>query len=209
MDKYKITFETWNNIAQLYQDFFMDLSLYNDSYDQFCDYIKILNPNILEIGCGPGNITKYLLSKRPDFNFHATDVSQEMIKLAKINNPEANCEVMDCRTIDTLSQSYNAIICGFCLPYLSKTDLEKLIIDAYTLLSSEGIFYLSLIVGDYKQSGFEKGSTGDQVYVYYYQKEDLIKSLKQREFKIINTIIKSYQKKDGENQSHLIIFAKK
>ncbi len=46
---------------------FMNLDLYNDSYDTFCDQVKIKNATILEIGCGPENITKYLLKKRLDF----------------------------------------------------------------------------------------------------------------------------------------------
>lgn len=33
MDKYKETFETWNNVASMYHDKFMDLDLYNDTYD--------------------------------------------------------------------------------------------------------------------------------------------------------------------------------
>lgn len=66
MDKYEETFETWNNIASIYQDKFMKLDLYNDSYDYICTSISKQGANLLEIGCGPGNITKYLLSKRAD-----------------------------------------------------------------------------------------------------------------------------------------------
>ena len=36
MDKYQQTFETWNKIATIYQDKFMDLKLYDESYDFFC-----------------------------------------------------------------------------------------------------------------------------------------------------------------------------
>jgi hypothetical protein len=34
MDRYKETFETWNKVASLYQDKFMELDLYNDSTNQ-------------------------------------------------------------------------------------------------------------------------------------------------------------------------------
>ncbi|TCV19528.1 hypothetical protein EDC17_100450 [Sphingobacterium alimentarium] len=42
-----------------------------------------------------------------------------MIELAKKNNPTAHFDVMDSRHIGELTDSYDAIICGFCLPYLS------------------------------------------------------------------------------------------
>ena len=86
MDTYKETFVTWNKVAKLYQDKFMDLDLYNDTYDTFCDQVNIRNATILDIGCGPGKITKYLLNKRPDFRIEGIDISPNMIELAKKND---------------------------------------------------------------------------------------------------------------------------
>ena len=209
MDRYKITFETWNKVASMYQEKFMDLDLYDDSYDIFCQHIEKPNPIILEIGCGPGNITKYLLSKRPGFKIDAIDVAPNMIKLAKENNPTANFKVLDCREIEKLTDKYDAIICGFCLPYLSKEDSAKLIKDCYSLLNNNGILYLSAIEDDYKKSGFESGSSGDQTYVYYHSKNSLKNRLEENRFKLTNLIQKSYEKNDGTNQIHLILIAQK
>ena len=83
VDTYKETFDTWNKVAKLYQEKFMDLDLYDDTYDTFCAELPIENATILEIGCGPGNITKYLLNKRPDFRIEGIDISPNMIELAK------------------------------------------------------------------------------------------------------------------------------
>ncbi len=63
MNRYQETFKAWNKIAQIYQDKFMELDLYNEAYDTFCELIPVKNSKILEIACGPGNITKYLLGK--------------------------------------------------------------------------------------------------------------------------------------------------
>jgi hypothetical protein len=51
MDRYKETFETWNKVASLYQDKFLDLDLYNDTYDHICNSVTIHNAKLLEIGC--------------------------------------------------------------------------------------------------------------------------------------------------------------
>ena len=83
MDRNKETFDTWNNIASLNQDKFMNLDLYNDTYDFICKAIATPNAKLLEIGCGPGNITKYLLSQRPDFDIFGIDIAPNMIELAK------------------------------------------------------------------------------------------------------------------------------
>ena len=103
MDRYKETFETWNKMASLYQVKFMDLDLYNDSYDIICKSITKKGASILEIGCGPGNITRYLLSQRPDYNILGIDIAPNMIALAQKNNPTAKFKVMDCRRIGELN----------------------------------------------------------------------------------------------------------
>ncbi|HKC68335.1 MAG TPA: class I SAM-dependent methyltransferase, partial [Bacteroidia bacterium] len=67
MDRYQNTFETWNKLAHNYQGKFMDFDLYDDTYNTFCQLLEKPNAKIFEIGCGPGNITRYLLTKHPDF----------------------------------------------------------------------------------------------------------------------------------------------
>jgi predicted TPR repeat methyltransferase len=208
-NSYKKTFETWDKIASLYQDKFMYMDLYNDTYDLFCDQIKKHNPQILEIGCGPGNITKYLLTKRSDFKIEAVDISPNMIKLAQDNNPAANFKVMDCRELDKLNSKFDGIICGFCMPYLSKTDCAKLIRDCACLLNSSGILYFSAIEGDYQKSGYEAGSSGDKAYVYYHQEDYLQKELKENKFELIDVKRKSFTKADGTFSTHIIFIAKK
>ncbi len=209
MDRYKITFETWNKIASLYQEKFMELDLYDDSYDIFCNEITMSNPRILEIGCGPGNITKYLFSTRPDFKIEAIDIAPNMIKLAKENNPNAHFSVMDCREINKLTGRFDAIMCGFCLPYLSKEDSLKLIKDSYGLLNEGGVFYFSAIEDDYLKSGFETGSSGDKTYVYYHEEKYLKEALGDNGFEQISVIRKNYPKGQKDGQIHLIFIVRK
>lgn len=106
----KETFETWNNIASIYQNKFMKVNLYNDTYDYICNSITKPNAKLLEIGCGPGNITNYLLSKRPDFDIFGIDIAPNMIELAKRNNPTAKFAVMDSRQINSLETKYDEIV---------------------------------------------------------------------------------------------------
>ncbi|MCH9030348.1 MAG: class I SAM-dependent methyltransferase, partial [Bacteroidetes bacterium] len=113
MDSYKETFKTWNKIASVYEDKFMDLELYNDIYDIFCELLDNVNPRILDVGFDPGNITKYILFKRPDFNIQEIDIATNMIELARKNNPTANFKVMDGRQIHKLEANFDAVVFVF------------------------------------------------------------------------------------------------
>lgn len=52
MNPYIETFESWNKVATQYQEKFMNLDIYDATYDSFCSKIRgKKHPKILEIGC--------------------------------------------------------------------------------------------------------------------------------------------------------------
>ncbi len=207
MDKYKETFATWNKVAKIYQDKFMDLELYNDTYTSFC---KRLTPTaaILELGCGPGNVTRHLLNYSPDFKVLATDMAPNMIELAKINVPEARFKLLDARELNSVNEDFDAIVIGFCLPYLSKDDCEKLLLDSRSILNKSGLIYLSFIEGNYADSGYQEGSTGDRSYVCFYEENNINQRLRANGFSIVDTARIVYPRKDSQ-ENHIVIIAKK
>lgn len=208
MDKYEETFETWNKIATLYQDKFMKLDLYNDTYDYICSSISKQGAKVLEIGCGPGNITKYLLSKRPDFDIFGIDIAPNMIDLAKKNNPSANFEVMDNREIYSLKTKYDGIISGFCLPYLSDTEAIDFISQAYELLNENGLLYMSFVEGKPEESGYKVGG-GGRVYFHFHILEHLKEQLVTRKFEEIETFKVAFPRSESETEIHTILIARK
>lgn len=193
MDKTKNAVAIFDKLAKLYQDKFMDVSLYHDSFDIFCKNIETQNAEILELACGPGNVTKYLLERRPDFKILATDLAPSMLELAKINNPTAEVQLLDCRDIDKLDKKYDAIMCAFCLPYLSKKQAIQLIADAANRLNSKGLIFISTMEDDYKTSGLRTGSTGDSIYMHYHEAKYLTKALEKNGFTILDMRRKEYE----------------
>ncbi len=208
--QYANTISTWNQLAEQYQEKFMDLDLYDDTYRFLCDKLPKKQISILEIGCGPGNISKKLIARFPEAAIDATDVASNMIELAKMNLPQLNCFVLDCREISSLIKKYDAVVCGFCLPYLAMDDVIKLIADTSGLLNSGGLFYLSLIDGNYDDSRMEKSSKGEEsMFVYYYNSNQLQQWLKESNFRIEKEIRKEYLKGDGNHSTHLIFIAER
>lgn len=208
MDRYQETFTTWNKSAQLYQDKFMYIDLYNASYDALCGALKE-NAELLEVGCGPGNISKYLLAKRPDFNLHGIDIAPNMVALAQANNPKANFQCMDARAIDQLKSTYDGIICGFCIPYLSKSDVDKLIADCSLLLHESGLLYISFTAGPHCQSGYMRGSNGNRTYFYFYTLEYIRSRFNTFAFEELMQFNVSFGDTDSNTEEHIILIFKK
>ncbi len=208
MDRSQQAAAAFDKNAVLYQDRFMDFELYNDTFNLFCTHVLTENAHILDLACGPGNITKYLLQQRPDFKILGIDLAPKMIELAQLNNPNAEFLVMDCRVIRQLPHPYDGIICGFGLPYLSKEEAIQLIKDASSILKPNGVMYLSTMEDDNSKSDFKTGSTGDQIFMNYHQADYLTTALKESGFYLIDVRRKDFLNPDGTTSVDLVLIAK-
>jgi 2-polyprenyl-3-methyl-5-hydroxy-6-metoxy-1,4-benzoquinol methylase len=208
MNKNEIAVHVFDKCAEDYEQKYMDVSKYHDTFDLFCKNM----PNdaaVLDIACGPGNVTKYLLEKRPDLQILGIDLSSNMVALAEKNNPLATFQVMDCRQISTLSQQYDGIVCAFFLPYLSKREALELIKDATQLLKPNGVLYLSTMEDKYEKSTWKKGSTGDKIYMHYHEASYLSLEIIKNGYEKSHSWFKDFTTSDGEKMTDLIIVATK
>lgn len=210
-DRTKETIETYNASAKTYQDKFMEMDLYNDTYDAFCDLINKSDAKVFEIATGPGNVAKYIHRKRPDLKLWGIDLSPNMVALAKQNNPYADFAVMDCRDIRSINMKFDGILCAFCLPYLSKEESRKLIFDVSLLLESGGVLYISTMEGEYAKSAYETTSfSGDnRIFVYYHQADCITGYLIEFGFEILELQRKKYPEPDGSFLTDMIFMARK
>ncbi len=186
MDHNQIAVELFDKYAAEYQGKFMDVSQYHASLDALCAAISKPNSAVLEIACGPGNVTNYLLQKRPDLQILGTDLAPKMLALAQQNNPSARFELLDGRAIGQLQAQYDAIVCGFFLPYLTKQEAIQFIADAVTRLRPGGCLFVSTMEDDYSKSGWHKGSKGDDMYMHFHEAGYLTAAIEANGFKIID-----------------------
>lgn len=211
MDHNPIAIRVFNAWAQGYNEAFMDTALYHASFDRFCDAIEARDAEVLELGCGPGNITHYLLKKRPDLRILGTDLAPNMLELARANNPGASFQLMDARSIRSLDRSFDAIICGFCLPYLTPEEATTLIDEAASVLRPKGVLYLSTMEDDPARSGFKPSSTGkgEAAYIQYYEGSFLTRALETNGFTVVHLDRKAYAGRDGTLTTDVLIMARR
>lgn len=209
MDDNKNAVEIFNKLDDGYQEKYMNVDLYTNSFHFLCDAISKEHPEILELACGPGNITKFLLNIRPDFEILGTDLSSNMVALAKGNNPSAEFKIMDSREIAQLKKSFDAVICGFLLPYLSKEESIQLIQDSASALHPNGLLYISTMEDEYVKSGFTRGSSGDEIFMHYHQADYLSEALIANGLDVLKTERVETKNDNGSVTVDLILIAKK
>jgi cyclopropane fatty-acyl-phospholipid synthase-like methyltransferase len=186
MTKITDAVDMFNKSAKKYQEKFMDVRAYSESLNYFCEELDP-TASIIEFGCGPGNVTRYLLDRCKDLNILSSDLAPEMVKLAKENCPEAKFDIIDIRSLESIGKRFDGILAGFCLPYLTKNEATVFLRNLANLLNPNGVVYLSTIINDEVESEVKTSSSGDSLRIYYYQKKYLESLLINSEFKIIET----------------------
>lgn len=211
METFEISVKRFDEFASEYAERFMNINAYREYFDKFCELTPNKRPAILELGCGPGNVTRYLKHRFPDSEITAIDLAPRMIDFAKETVSGVDFRVMDVRHINTLNKQFDAVMCSFCLPFLSGIDASQLISDCSKQLVKGGILYISTMEGEASKAGFESTSfSGDsKVYFNYHLEKDLQKALMDNGFSIEFTTRQDYQEPDGTILIDLIIIARK
>ena len=186
MDHCAITASAFHKCAETYRDKYMDLTMYDDYYRQFCEALRAGPARVLDAACGPGAVSRYLKARRPELDLLGIDLAPRMVELAREAVPSARFVVRDCRRLAEFHGPLDGIICAFGLPYLSIGEATAFIKAASQALVRGGVLYLSTMLGKPEDSGVQRSSTGEQVYVYFHSEEQIIGSLQSCRFAILN-----------------------
>ncbi|KAM0735897.1 Juvenile hormone acid O-methyltransferase [Formica fusca] len=115
----------------------------NDLIGEYSYELSLMNGKCLDIGCGPGQITKdILLPLLPDeATIVGADISQEMVNYARKNNADNHLSyiVLDIESLDLPKdqiEQYDNAVSFYCLHWC--IDLRRAFENIYKLLRPEG-----------------------------------------------------------------------
>ncbi|MCA8829729.1 class I SAM-dependent methyltransferase [Hymenobacter pini] len=209
MNPTQISVATFDKLAEQYQRRYMDVSAYGPMLDVFCSALPLTEGAVLDIGCGPGNVMRYVAEKRPKLQLTGLDLAPNMLALPQANNPEATFVQMDCRDVAQLPGRFAGVLCSFCLPYLTPPEAATLIGDVAQLLVPGGAFYLSTMESSDAAAGWQTSSAGDRVYIQYHSAHFLLNTLEARKFRLLQLQRQPFQKSDGQTDHELLLVAQK
>jgi tRNA (cmo5U34)-methyltransferase len=104
---------------------------------------------VLDLGCGTGNISKKIKERFPNSKIHCVDLAENMVKIAqkKLSNYlDITYEIGDFQNI-SLNSDYEVIVSSLAMHHL-KTDQDKKDVyqKVYESLTSGGVFYNADVV---------------------------------------------------------------
>lgn len=202
------TIESYDRNAKKFEAKFLNFAPYQEKLALFQEkYLGLGKATILDVGCGPGNHSRYLYSLNSRYNITGIDLSAKMVELARKNAPGCNFIQGDIRNLD-LNQKYDAVIASFCVVHLSDSEAKGFIAQTNALLKPQGHLYLSFIEGD--QDGFKKPDFfDDEIYFNFFKREELTWLLTNNFFEINDLHEYDYLEEEGVTSKEIFIFAQK
>ncbi|HJO94175.1 MAG TPA: class I SAM-dependent methyltransferase [Victivallales bacterium] len=203
----KITIDAYNKCAPVFAKIFKNYRRYQNILVKFQN--KYLNKvsSILDIGCGSGNNSKLLFDLNNNYHITGVDLSDKMIKLAKITAPHCIFDVQDIRELE-FQNKFDAIISSFSIVHLTNEETIFLFQKMNELLNIGGYLYLSFMSG--KKPGFETTSFSKKFFYFnYFEKDYIINKLKKSSFNILDVIKEDYRESNNTFTNEYFIFAQK
>lgn len=95
---------------------------------------------VLDLGCGSGLLSRWLVDQRWDVA--GVDFSEELIAIAKQENPEIDFSVADVRSTPYSDGAFDVIVSGLVLHYLQ--DLAPVFMEVSRILMDDGVFIFTM-----------------------------------------------------------------
>ena len=158
----------WNGIHKE-NDYKRDNIKMDDWLELFDDVIDKCDTPVLDLGCGSGNDTLYLINK--DKSVISCDLSPKAIELIRRNFPEVD----DARCVNMLEglpfddDTFEVIVADLCLHYFLEQDTINIINDLKRVLKKDG--YIILRVNSINDVNHGAGQ-GKEVEKHVFETED-------------------------------------
>lgn len=156
----------WNNIHTNYD---RDTIIVDNWLDEFSSIIDSATSPILDLGCGGGNDTLYLIKKNK--KVYAVDQSENAIKNIIKNFPE----IVEARTMNMLDgidypdNMFSIVIADLSLHYFSDEETKRILLEIKRILTAEG--YLLIRVNTMNDVNHGAGE-GKEIEHHFYRTED-------------------------------------
>ncbi len=173
----------YNKIARKYYE--DKKGLYpKEDLEEFLSHLPH-SSSILDLGCGPGQASKVFYERKHIVT--GLDFSEEMLKIAKKEVPNAKFVLEDIRNLNKIfeNESFEGIWACSSFLNMHKKEIPSVINQVYNLLKDKGIFYISVKEGKGEEDFIDERYNNIKRHFSYLKKQEIINLLKSNKLKPI------------------------
>lgn len=193
-----ITLKTTDLLAEEFYKRYNDKKNMEEHRSRFVNLIK--GKKILDVGCGTGRDCREF--SKLGFEVDGIDVSEEMLKFAKKEVPNAHLYQMSMENL-TSDRKYNGIWVCSSLYHIKKKDVFDILKSFYKILEEEGLLFITVKEG--VGQGYSKRDYFGNLKKFYafYKYYELIRLLEGANFDVF------LMEKEYKDQTWINLYARK
>jgi ubiquinone/menaquinone biosynthesis C-methylase UbiE len=173
--------------------------------DRFAEMTRQAGP-VLDVGCGPGQTTKYLHSK--GVKVKGIDISERMIDEAKRLSPEIKFHVDDMLHLSAKDASIAGVCAFYSIVNFRYPDIEKIFLEFHRVLKPDGVLALAFHVEEKTVRVDDVFESGKPLDFFFFDENKVIDLLKNKNFEITEALVRlPYPEEYSSKRAY--IFARK
>lgn len=169
MNKKTQTIQTYNNSAKSLAEKFDYLGARINDIKETLELVKIMNPNVLEIGCGNGRDAEEIVKYTN--NYLGIDISEKLVELARRKVANGNFEVADIEGYK-FPEGLDIVFAFASLIHVPIKSLQMILGDICLSLNEGGAVRLSMKYAHRYMEATKEDEFGVRTY-YLYSKSDI------------------------------------
>ena len=145
----------------------------DDSFKRLIESLPIKkNSKIIDIGCGTGEISKYLSAQ--GYDALGVDVSDYIKEEYSKNTQNLKFEEVDITIENSISDKYDVVLAHLLLHHILPEDIPSACENIKKLVKADGIVLLSWLKQEKYPHPVRKGLWGNEDHYLYYHSKDII-----------------------------------
>lgn len=173
--------------AARYVEKYFSLRDYDPCYEGLIAEIAEGSFQFLDLACGPGNVSAYILSRRPEAQILCVDRAPAMLSEVRQRMPGVNVLLADCRDLRAVAERFDAAAFFFGLSYFDDADAGKVLAELHRVMLPNAPLLLATVAGDPERSGPQTTASGDRVTSFYRRQPEVEGLVKNAGFKLLNS----------------------
>ncbi|MBV8667268.1 MAG: class I SAM-dependent methyltransferase [Burkholderiaceae bacterium] len=173
--------ETFNKNARRYAEKYFALSDYDEFYQRLLASVAPAG-SLIDVACGPGNVSAYASRHRPDLEVVGVDLAPSMVEEARARVPGVVFEVCDCTRLESLGRAFDAAAFAFGLSYLTDDAAAQCLSSIRAILEEGAPLLLLTIASAEPMEKVETSSSGDRLLTVYRTPQQIAAMLERQGF---------------------------
>ncbi len=197
------TIATYNKIARNYAQQ-IETKIDSQAITQFLSFLPS-KAKILDVGCASGRDTA--LFQKNGYDCIGIDMSQQLLKQAKLLHPHISVHYMDMRCLSFKDQSFDGIWAHASLLHIKRDEVNLVLQEFYRVLKKHGIMYITVKEGEGNSTIFEEELHNEPRHFTFFSETEISEFLSQNNFQSLQ--LKRVRSKSRRNLTWIHSVSKK